>query len=460
MGKSAPKPPPAPDYAAAATAQGAANLTAANQGAVLSNPNIVSPYGNQTVSWGKSDPNLPGGGQQATVTQTLTPAAQAALDAQQQVQLSESNLANQGINKAAGLLSQGFQYNGPALQTKMGEAGGINYGPKADEYGLAGGLEGDKYGMAQGQADLSNVAKMPVNGGTTAQQAILQRLNPQVEQTRAATQQRLANQGIPVGSEAWNNEMRQQGQDFNDLYSQAALKGIDVDMAANEQGFNQAQQNAGLYNSALAQNFGQGLAGQQLTNSAIGQNFGQGATATGLFNQAQNQQFNQNLQQFGAENAAQQADWQQQLAQYNQPLNQVTALMSGSQIQNPQFQAYTGQNVNAAPVFQGVQAQGQYAQDTYGQQMAARNAQMQALGSALGAGASFIPGYGKSDLRLKSNIVRIGAHPWGVGIYEYDIEGRRERGVIAQEVMAVRPQAVALHPDGYLMVDYGQVMAA
>jgi hypothetical protein len=59
-------------------------------------------------------------------------------------------------------------------------------------------------------------------------------------------------------------------------------------------------------------------------------------------------------------------------------------LMSSSQIQNPQFQQYTGANVAAAPVFQGAQAQAQAAQDVYGQQMAARNANVNALGSAIG----------------------------------------------------------------------------
>ena len=387
IGKSTPTPPPAPDYAAAATAQGTANQQSALQGAYLSNPNIVSPYGNQTVTWG-GDPEHP----QATVNQTLTPAAQQTLEAQQRVQLSEANLADQGINKAAGVLGTGFEYNGPKLQTSLPGAGELDYGPRADTYGLAGGIDASAYGQAQNRADTSGIARMPVNAGTTGQQAILQRLNPQIEQTRAATQQRLANQGIPEGSEAWNNEMRQQGQDFNDLYSQAALQGIGLDMSANNQGFGQAMDQAGLYNSALAQNFGQGAAAQQLNNSAIGQNFGQGVTAAGLYNSAQNQKYNQGLQTMGAENAAQQADWQQQLAQYNQPLNQVTALMSGSQIQNPQFQQYTGQNVAAAPVFQGAQAQAQAAQDTYGQQMAARNAQIAALGQVAGMATRFIPG--------------------------------------------------------------------
>ena len=131
-------------------------------------------------------------------------------------------------------------------------------------------------------------------------------------------------------------------------------------------------------------------------------------------------------------------------------------LMSGSQIQTPQFQNYMGGgNIQAAPVFQGQQQQGQAAMDIYGQQMAAANAQTagmyQLAGSVLGAGSR---AYAASDIRLKSNIVRVGTHPLGIGIYEYDIFDRRERGVMAQEVEKVRPEAVAEHPDGYKMVNY------
>ena len=62
-----------------------------------------------------------------------------------------------------------------------------------------------------------------------------------------------------------------------------------------------------------------------------------------------------------------------------------------------------------------------------------------------------------SDRRLKSNIVRIGTHPLGIGIYEYDIFGERTRGVMADEVLTVRPEAVLEDPSGYLMVDYGRL---
>ena len=67
-----------------------------------------------------------------------------------------------------------------------------------------------------------------------------------------------------------------------------------------------------------------------------------------------------------------------------------------------------------------------------------------------------------SDRRAKENVVRIGDHPLGIGLYlfEYKPEYRRKCGagrrfgVMADEVEEVMPQAVSLHPDGYKLVDY------
>jgi hypothetical protein len=60
-----------------------------------------------------------------------------------------------------------------------------------------------------------------------------------------------------------------------------------------------------------------------------------------------------------------------------------------------------------------------------------------------------------SDRRLKSNIERIGTHKLGIGVYEYDIFGERQQGVMADEVEKVMPEAVVMHPSGYKMVKYG-----
>jgi len=538
MGTKTPKPPPTIDYAAAAKAQADANVTAAGQTTALSNPNIVGPYGNQTVTYAPDAQ----GNMQPTVTQTLNADAQRALTSQQKTQAGLAGIGENLTNQVSGSLSKPFQFNGPDIQTSLGPQRSIDYGPSAgmygfagggpaanayglagggpagdafglagggpaaDKYGLAEGIDAAKYGAAQRSLDLSGIARMPVNAGMTGQAAILSRLQPQIQQEQAALNQQLANQGITPGSEAYNNAMRTQGQQANDLYTQAALQGINLDTAANQQGFGQQLSQAGLYNQGLGQDFGQGLAARELTNQSIGQNFGQGQAAqqlinssigqnfaqaqaaqamqnqsigqnfgqgqsaqgmqnqsigqnfgqgqaaAGLYNQAQNQGYNQNLQsaQFG-NNASDQA-LARALQLRSQPLNEISALMSGSQIQNPQFQGYTGANVAAAPTLQGVQLQGQQAQDIYGQQMAARNANMAAYGQAAGMAGQAIM---MSDIRLKSNIVKVGEHPLGIGIYEYDIFDRREHGVMAQEVLTVKPEAVAQHSSGYLMVDYG-----
>lgn len=59
-----------------------------------------------------------------------------------------------------------------------------------------------------------------------------------------------------------------------------------------------------------------------------------------------------------------------------------------------------------------------------------------------------------SDRRLKSNIKRIGTHKLGIGLYEYIIFGRKETGVMADEVLAVKPEAVILDKSGYYKVCY------
>ena len=61
-----------------------------------------------------------------------------------------------------------------------------------------------------------------------------------------------------------------------------------------------------------------------------------------------------------------------------------------------------------------------------------------------------------SDIRLKKNIKRIGTHALGIGIYAYDyIWDKSAIGVMAQEVLKVKPEAVIIMPNGYYAVNYG-----
>ena len=527
MGKSA-SAPPAPDYVGAAKQQGQDNLTAAKQSNLMSNPNMYTPFGNQTVSYSSptfdqsgydtalakynagnvdrnqymraGDPNgdtttgasyfdqagydaanakrgaaptregyMTAGGI-PTVTQTLTPQAQQTLDAQMRVQTALANLGQTGATNAQNVLNTPFNPNLAPIQNTVAPSGNIQstiagYNPvqvsnvqtglgagdyglarantQANTYGLASGnVNANTYGLAQGSVplqtslDTSQLTQMPTNAGMSAQQAILSRLDPTIQAGDTSFKQALANQGLAPGTQAYDAAMRNREMSKNDLYSQAALQGINLDMSARQQGLNelnttgtfanQAQlAGAGLYNSAVGQNFGQGVTANQLQNQAVAQNFGQGVTADQLYNSAVCQNFNQALaaqqannaaqaQQYGQNvgagqfiNAAQQQQYGQNLnnAQFNnqavqqslaqqsalraQPLNEILGLMGGSQIQLPQFQGYQGSQVAPAPTFAGTQAQGQANMQNYGIQQAGNNSTMQGLTSLGGMAAMY-----------------------------------------------------------------------
>jgi len=551
MGKDSPSPPAVPDYPGAAQAQGVANEAAARLSGRLSNPNIYGPYGSQTVTFGspsfdqanydkamssyQANPrgavpmqnqfyteegfdtagyqnamnkwaagtNAPTREQyttnvnadQPTVTQTLNPQAQKTLDAQQRVQTNLANLGEQGIGTAQKILGTPFSFGGPGIQTSLGNAGPILTGVNPAGYEAQGrvtagpiqtGVNPAGY-EAQGRLDTSRIAAMPVNAGTTAQQAIMSRLDPSIARNRVSTETQLINQGLRPGGEAYNNAINLLGQQENDQRTQAALQGIGLDFSANQQGFGQATQQNAIANQASAQNlqnlqnyqqqqnaaqglkFGQDLQGTQFANQAAAQNLQNLQNYQQQQNAAQGLQFNQGLVGKQFENTAEQNAFARAMQLRGMPLNEITALMSGSQIQNPTFQPYQGQSVAPAPVAQAAAQQAQYGQNIYNQQMGQSNANTAGLYSLGGAGLGALGTMGStasgsaalagmfSDRRLKSNIERIGTHPLGIGIYEYDIFGKRDVGMMADEVESVSPASVITHPSGFQMVDYRSI---
>ena len=62
-----------------------------------------------------------------------------------------------------------------------------------------------------------------------------------------------------------------------------------------------------------------------------------------------------------------------------------------------------------------------------------------------------------SDLRLKTDVHRVGSLSNGLSFYRFRYLNSPGIwvGVMAQEVLAVMPEAVCRAPNGYLMVDYG-----
>jgi hypothetical protein len=161
--------------------------------------------------------------------------------------------------------------------------------------------------------------------------------------------------------------------------------------------------------------------------------------------------------------AANQQAYNQALTNYNMPLNTLSALRTGSQVQNPTFQNVPQQATTAgADILGATTAAGNYNLANSNAQNAAQsgfNQGLMGLGGTLGAAAIM------SDIRTKENIEPIGIAPNGLTIYSFEYKDEFKDhelaghgvhiGYMAQEVEQVFPYAVHILDDGYKVINYG-----
>jgi hypothetical protein len=345
-------------------------------------------------------------------------------------------------------------------QSTYGDAGPIptTYGGQGDYqrslsatpgavfgFGDAGNIARD-YGPNDFSADRSRV-----------EQSLFERMQPQLDRQRTQLEQRLADQGIRYGSPAYTAAMDDFNRQLTDTRLGVIAQGgqeqkLQADLAAQRAGFaNAAQQQAYLQaqgrgtfaNQAAAQAFQEaqgrgafantaqqaaaaeaqqrGTFAQQaqqslaeqlaaraaFANQAQQAGFQQAATRGSFANTALQQQVAQQQALFNVYNARRGGYLQEQYAQRNQPINEIGALLSQGQVQQPQFMQTPQQqipttdyagiiNQNFAQQFQNYQAQQQ--------------AQNQLLGGILGAGGSIGAGLAfRSDRRVKEDIARLGS---------------------------------------------------
>ncbi len=167
------------------------------------------------------------------------------------------------------------------------------------------------------------------------------------------------------------------------------------------------------------------------------------------FGQTKNDAYNQLFL-----NGNQQA-FQQAQATRNQPINEVTALMSGSQVSQPNFGATPTTTIpttdNAGLINQNFNQK----QQQYQTQVSQQNA---ILGGLMGLGAAGV--YKYSDRRLKKDIRKIGKTNDGQNLYSYRYKGSDEPqvGLMAQEVEKRDPSAVITTPSGFKAVNYDKAL--
>jgi ribosomal protein S8 len=528
MGKSAPKPP---DPEKTASAQTATNVNTAIANSFMGNVNQVTPDGSltysQTGTYKMTDPlsgkvyDLP----TWTATQSLSDAQKAIKTQNDAASLNLSKLANTQSGRLNDLLSSPvntgglpawgdpskianpnytkFQ-NGPDLQTSLKDAGAIQ-----SNVAGAGKIQtqlGD-YGSVGSQiADAGKIQTDYITDFSGDRQkvedALMARMNPQLQQDRAALEQRLANQGLQPGSEAYNravdeanrsasdarygailnagqeqsrlanlardaatfkNSAQQQqfgqnltGSQFaNDAQQQRfsqGLAGAQFGNSAQQQQYGQNLSNAEFSNQAQQQKFAQGLAGAEFGNSAKQQMYGNQNTATAANNALQDQGFNSQMAKTNAMNQQRQLQLQEAYAQRNQPINEISALLSGSQVSNPQFMNIQGQTMPTVD-YAGIVA------NNHNQQMAAYNANQSNIGGLLGGLASI---FTKSDDRTKKNKTRHGDVKGKMGVWSFNYKDEpagtpRHVGLMASEVEKEVPSAIKRR-NGIRYVNYEKAL--
>lgn len=141
------------------------------------------------------------------------------------------------------------------------------------------------------------------------------------------------------------------------------------------------------------------------------------------------------------------------LTMRNQPINEVGALMSGAQVQQPQFVNTPNTGVNGTDVAGLVNS-------NYQGQLANYQAKM---GGLFGLGSAAVGGWAMSDRRLKTDIKKVGETPIkGVNAYTFRYKGSpfMQIGAMAQEVAKKVPDAVATMGNGFKAVNYSRLSEA
>ncbi len=439
MGK--PKAPTPPDPAKTAAAQTGTNIGTAVANQTLGNVNQVTPDGaltyNQTGTTKWTDPtsgkvyDLP----QYTATQTLSANQQAIKDQTDKASLNLAGLAANQSGKLNDLLGRPVDISGAPAAADPSKVGL----PQYTGYGTGPAL----------QTDIGNTGNITKSydadiDTTRYENALMERMNPQLERSRAALETQLANQGLQPGSEAFNRAIDSATRQENDARLGAILN------AGQEQSrlASLARDKASFENAAQAQNFNQALAAAGFGNDAKQQTFQNTNTTTAANNALADQRFNAEQAKNTAQNNARSQYLNELYAQRNQPINEVIGLMSGAQVNSPNFvptQGVSIPNVDYAGLVQ---------QD-YANRMGAYNSKQSGIGSILGGIAGLAS---LSDERAKKDIKQVG------GLYEYRYKGEGKNapkriGVMAQEVEQVRPDVVSRRPDGLRQVDYGALFS-
>ncbi len=235
MGKKSPSAPPMPDYKGAAEATAQSNLDAMRAATAANRVNQVTPWGTLTYSQSPRKFNQAGydaamqayNSQQAQAPQVYTGRPLSSARSQSEWQQIKSDM------ERANAVPQGGMMKPPSMddfyegQQDGGWTAEVKLSPEQQAL-----LDlNNKLSLQSGNLAGGYLNSLGANGKSAADigyKAIMDRLNPQLEAQRKAFDAQMANQGIALGSEAYNNAFKNQSQSENDARIQAGLQGIGI----------------------------------------------------------------------------------------------------------------------------------------------------------------------------------------------------------------------------------------
>lgn len=396
---SKPRAPTPPDPQQTAAAQTGTNVSTAIANTAMGQVNQVTPDGSLTYSatgnhtW--TDPstgqtyNVP----QYTATTTLSPEAQAIRDQNNTASLNLATLAANQSGRADQLLSDPFSTGNLPQGADRSGWSPVNYG---------GNLNAPQF--SQGGSPLPGTANLQDSytpeGGFSAdrqrvEDALMGRLNTQRSRDMEGLRTQLANQGIGIGTEAYSRAL----QDFDRTNTDMRTSAILASGQEQSRLLGEARGAAGFTNDARQTDFtnrvglfGMGEDQRRYGDSMAQQGFQNQQAIQGRSDAIADANFGQQGAIYDAQDNARLRELQTQLALRNQPINEITALMSGSQVQTPNFGIAQSAMIPTTD-YAGIQQQG------YQNQMARYQQQMapwqQAMGGLFGLGSSaLIGGFG------------------------------------------------------------------
>lgn len=478
---SAPKAPAPPDPKETAASQTASNIGTAIANQRLNNMNQITPDGTlryeETGNYQYTDPlngavyDIP----LMTAIQELSPEQQAIQDQNRRADLNMSRFAADQSEKANQLLSNPFDISSIQAGGDPNSIGNVN-------------LQKVGSGMPTLQSNIPDAGQIQTGIGNSGditktygidfskdrqrvEDALLSRIQPQLDSRRKAMEINLANKGITAGSEQYESAMEDLMKGENDAYYGAILN------AGQEQSrlADLEARRAGFQNAAQAQQYAQNMGSSNFTNQAQNQQFNQNMQKTLFGNQVAQQGFdnrlrgiasdnqtevtqqNADLAKFNALNTARNQALNEAFAVRNQPINEITSLLSGTNVQNPNFVSPNVANI-ANTDYAGIQSD--YDKQMFQRAKAKSDFQTNLFGSFADAGASIgSAAIMASDIRVKENIDKVGHLDNGLGVYTYNYigEDRISVGVMAQEVDNIMPHAV-IEMNGIKHVNYNEVL--